>query len=120
MTECTFDMNKLDLRCVGHASDNEDDKGVCAALTSLALTLAFNIEVGADMCEEKEIQITSGDYHIRVKPFEETRELVESIFTVIVNGIYMLSEDPKLKQHIKLKVICEDGESASEEINGEV
>lgn len=108
MTECTFNMKTLDLRCVGHASDNDDDKGVCAALTSLMLTLAFDIEEASDMCEEKEIKIASGNYHIRVKPFEETREQIEFLFTAFVNGIYMLSEDPKLKQHITLTVLNED------------
>lgn len=104
MTKCTFDMKNLDLICEGHASEGED-KSICAALTSLMLTLAFDIDEAADMCEEKEIKIESGYYHIRVKPKEGSREMLEFLFTAFVNGIYMLSEDPKLKEHITLEVI---------------
>lgn len=104
MTKCKFDMTNLDLECVGHASEGED-KSICAALTSLALTLAFNIDQAAELLEEKEVKIESGYYHIRVKPKEDARDQIEYLFTTIVNGIYMLSEDPELSKHITLEVI---------------
>ena len=104
MTECIFNMTNLDLECVGHASEGED-KSICAALTSLALTLAFNIDQAAELLEEKEVKIESGYYHIRVKPKEDARDQIEYLFTTIVNGIYMLSEDPELSKHITLEVI---------------
>ena len=104
MTECTFDIANLDLECVGHASEGED-KSICAALTSLVLTLAFNVDQAAELLEEKEVKIESGYYHIRVTPKEDAREQVEYLFDAFVNGIYMLSEDPKLKEHITLNVI---------------
>lgn len=105
MTKCTFDMNALELICKGHASEEGEDKSICAALTSLMLTLAFDIDEAADMCEEKEIKIESGYYCIRVKPKEDAREMIEFLFTAFVNGIYMLSEDPELSKHITLEVI---------------
>lgn len=104
MTKCKFDMDNLDLECVGHASEGED-KSICAALTSLALTLAFNIDQAAELLEEKEVKIESGYYHIRVKPKENAREQIEFLFTAFINGIYMLSEDPELSKHITLEVI---------------
>lgn len=104
MTKCKFDMTNFDLECVGHASEG-GDKSICAALTSLVLTLAFNVDLAAELLEEKEVKIESGYYHIRVKPKEDARDQIESIFSVLVNGIYMLSEDPKLKEHITLEVI---------------
>ena len=104
MTKCTFDMTNFDLECVGHASEGED-KSICAALTSLVLTLAFNVDQAAELLEEKEVKIESGYYHIRVKPKEDARDQIEYLFTAIVNGIYMLSEDPELSKHITLEVI---------------
>lgn len=104
MTKCTFDMDNLELICIGHASGEGEDKGICAALTSLVLTLAFDIDEAADMCDEKEIKIESGYYYIRVKPIDSAREQLEFLFSAFVNGIYMLSEDPKLKEHITLEV----------------
>jgi uncharacterized protein YsxB (DUF464 family) len=105
MTECIFDMSKFELVCKGHASEEGEDKSICAALTSLALTLAFNIDQAAELLEEKEVKIESGYYHIRVKPKEDARDQIEYLFTTIVNGIYMLSEDPELSKHITLEVI---------------
>ena len=107
MTKCKFDMANLDLECVGHASEGED-KSICAALTSLVLTLSFNIDQAAELLLEKEVKIESGYYHIRVKPKEDARDQIEFLFSVFVNGIYMLSEDPTLKEHITLEVITSE------------
>ena len=107
MTKCKFDMTNLDLECVGHASEGED-KSICAALTSLVLTLSFNIDQAAELLEEKEVKIESGYYHIRVKPKEDASDQIEFLFSAFINGIYMLSEDPELKKHITLEVITSE------------
>lgn len=104
MTECTFDMTNLTLKCVGHATESGEDSSICTALTTLVLTLAYDIDEAADMCEEKEIEIKPGYYYIRVKPKEEAREQIEFLFTAFINGIYMLSEDTKISKHITLTV----------------
>lgn len=107
-THCKFDMDNLDLECVGHAAEEDNDKGICVALTTLVLTLAYDVEESASMCEEKDIKIEPGYYHIRVKPIEGAREQMEFLFGAFVNGIYMLSEDPKIKEHITLEVISNE------------
>lgn len=108
MTECTFDLNKYELTCKGHASGEGDDKSICTALTTLVLTLAFDIDEIADLCSEKEIKIEPGYYHIKVTPAEGAEEQIAFLFTAFVNGIYMLSEDEKLKEHITLTVTAEE------------
>lgn len=106
MTECTYKYNNKshDLVCQGHASEEGEDKSVCAAVTVLLHTLAFDIEESNDMCAEKEIKVEDGYYHIKVKPIEGAEEQMEFLFGAFVNGLYMLSEDPKLKKRITLNV----------------
>lgn len=106
MTECRYNMTTLDLECIGHASEDGDDGKICAALTALMLTLAFDIDEAEanGMIKNKEIEIRSGYYHIRVEPEEEAREQMIFLLGAFANGIYMLSETPKLKEHIKLIV----------------
>ena len=105
MTECIFDMSKFELVCKGHASEEGEDKSICAALTTLVLTLAFDIDEIADLCAEKEIKIESGYYYIKVTPVEGAEDQLAFLFSAFVNGIYMISEDEKLKEHITLEVI---------------
>ncbi len=104
MTKCKFDYNNLELICEGHASERDEDNSICTALTTLVLTLAYDVDQLADLCEEKTVDIKPGYYHIKVTPTAEGKEQLEFLFTAFVNGIYMLSEDEKISQHIKLEV----------------
>lgn len=110
MTECIYKYNSksFDLVCQGHASEEGEDKSACAAITVLVLTLAFNVEEWAELCAEKEIKVEPGYYHIKVKPVDGAEEHMENLFGAFLNGLYMLSEDPKLKERIKLKVIWDE------------
>lgn len=109
MTDCTYKINRKyhEIICDGHAVDvNEgDDRSVCASITVLLHTLAFDIEESSAMCDVKEIDVAPGYYHIKVVPIEGAEEQMEFLFGAIVNGIFMLSEDPKMKKHITFKVI---------------
>lgn len=110
MTECIYKYNSksYDLVCQGHASEEGEDKSVCAAITVLVHTLAFNVEESAEMCAEKEIKVEPGYYRIKVKPVDGAEEQMEFLFGAFLNGLYMLSEDPKLKERITLKVIWDE------------
>lgn len=120
MTECTYLYNskRHELVCDGHAVTEGEDKSVCAAITILMHTLAFDIEESTEMCAEKQIEVKDGFYRIIVTPIDGAEEQMGFLFGAFVNGLYMLSEDPKLKEHITLKVIPieEDSEEAESEI----